>query len=147
MAVRGQSSADRTTRWDVLVTNLKPGLQEMPHVTDDLKALEVLLPQARALETQQEDLRSQARAANDQLKKMLREGDKIRARLGSTLKGKFGFTDAALGKYGFKPIATARKRKSSTPPAATGNGGKPAPAPQGTTPAVPATPETPTGGK
>jgi hypothetical protein len=147
MAVRGQSSADRTTRWDVLVTNLKPSLPEMPHVADDLKTLEELLAQARALETQQENLRSQARKSNDQLTKILIAGDKIRSRLGSTLKGKLGFTDQALVKYGLKPLPEARKRKSSTPPAATGNGGKPAPAPQGTTPAVPGTPPTSTGGK
>ncbi|MEA2694687.1 MAG: hypothetical protein QOJ16_4074, partial [Acidobacteriota bacterium] len=144
--VRGRSSADRTTRWDVLVTNLKPSLPEMPHVVDDLKALEEMLAQARALETQQEDLRSQARKSNSQLQKLLVAGDRIRSRLGSTLKGKLGFTDVALSKYGFKPIPTVRKRKSATPPAATGTAGKPAPAPHGTTPAVPATPGTPTGG-
>jgi len=118
MPVKGNSSAERTTRWDVLLTNLKSSLPDMPHLADDFKALETLLPQARVLETRREDLRSQARVASDQLKKFLSEGDKIRARMGSTLKGKFGFTDATLGKYGFKPVAI-RKRKSSPPPTAT----------------------------
>jgi hypothetical protein len=138
MAVRGNSSADRTTRWDVLVTNLKPELPAMPHVTDDLKTLEELLPRARALETYQEDLRSQARIASGQLKEILRDGDKVRTRLGSTLKGKFGFTDQTLSKYGFKPLPV-RKRKSGTPPTATGTEGQPGTAPQGTHPAVPTT--------
>jgi hypothetical protein len=96
MAVKGRSSAERTTRWDVLVTNLKPSLPDMPHVVEDAKKLEDMLTQARALETEQENLRSQARKANAQLKQMLSEGDKIRSRLGSNLKGKLGFTDESL---------------------------------------------------
>jgi hypothetical protein len=138
MAVRGNSSAVRTTRWNVLVTNLTPELPQMPHVADDLKTLGEMLSEARALETQQEDLRSQARAASDELKKKLREGDKVRARLGSTLKGKFGFSDATLVKYGFKPLPIVRKRKSKTPPAATETAGQTSPTPQGTHPTVPA---------
>jgi hypothetical protein len=140
MAVRGNSGADRTSRWEVLLTNLKPSLQEMPHVADDLKALEELLPQARVLETQQADLRSQARTARSQLQEMLRKGDKIRSRLGATLKGKFGFSDEALVKYGFKPRPTARRRKGGTPqtPPQTGDPGTPTAATHGSTPTAPA---------
>jgi len=121
MAIKGNSAGQRTGRWEVLLTNLKPGLSDMPHLADDLKALEALLPQARALQTQREDLRSQASALSKQTLEILKEGDKIRARMGSTLKGKFGFTDANLGKYGFKP--TFRRRKSRTePPPTEGQG-------------------------
>jgi hypothetical protein len=138
MAVRGKSSADRTTRWDVLVTNLKPSVADMPHVADDLKSLEALLAEARGLETQQEDQRSQARKSNGQLQKVLREGDRIRARLGAVLKGKFGFTDEALVKYGFKPLVRRRKANAPQAPAPAGaNQGKPAAARPGTAPAVP----------
>src|SRR3954470_10895901 len=132
MAIRGNSSSERTTRWDVLLTNLKPSLADMPHIADDFKALEALLLQARALETLREDLRSQASAASRQLVKALTEGDKVRARMGSTLKGKFGFTDATLGKYGFKPISPIRRRK--TQPTATGAQGTPVAPPPGTPP-------------
>jgi hypothetical protein len=132
MAVRGRSSADRTTRWDVLVTNAKQHLPEMPHIADDLKALEGMLSDVRGLETQQEDLRSQARKSNSELKRKLREGDKVRARLGSTFKGKLGFTDDTLRKYGFKPLPEVRKRKSSAKKPAAGTTGHTSPAPQGT---------------
>src|SRR5437016_11528346 len=140
MAVKGKSSSERTTRWDVLLTNVKSSLPDMPHIADDFKALEALLLQARALETQREDLRSQASVASSQLVKALVEGDKIRARMGSNLKGKLGFTDAILGKYGFKPVAI-RKRKSSPPPAATGTQGT-AVATLETHPVVPVVPPT-----
>jgi len=116
MAVKGNSSSERTTRWDVLLTNLRADLPNMPHLADDFNALEAQLLQARALETHREDLRSQVRAAMDQQQKVLSEGDKQRARIGATLKGKFGFTDAALVKYGFTPLPKIRKRKSTPPP-------------------------------
>jgi hypothetical protein len=130
MAVKGHSSAERTTRWDVLVTNLKPDVPEMPHVAEDVKALEDLMAQARFLQTQQEEMRSQTRSSSDQLKKVLIEGDKLRSRLGSTLRGKLGFADAKLVKYGFKPLR--RRRKSNNQQAAAGT-------PAGTSPAAPDT--------
>jgi hypothetical protein len=140
MALKGRSSADRTARWEVLITNLSPEVSQMPHVADDLKALLEMLPKARILETQQEDLRSQARVASDQLKKMLTEGDHLRARLGSALKAKFGFTDATLAKYGFRPRTRSGKRKGKTPPAEGGADGPATATAPGTHPAVPATP-------
>jgi len=116
MAVTGNSSSERTTRWDVLVTNLKPELSGMPHVADDLKKLEDMLTEARTLETQREDLRSQAQKATGQLKQVLRDGDKLRTRLGSNLKGKLGFSDETLVKYGFRPRSTTvRRRKKEDP--------------------------------
>jgi hypothetical protein len=141
MAVRGRSSADRTTRWDVLISNLAPDVPQMPHLADDFNALVQMLPKARALETQQEDQRSQARVTSDQLRNMLREGDQIRSRLGATLKGKFGFTDATLTRYGFKP-ASGRRRKNtpqppSTPPPSPEAAPKASPALKGTSPKAP----------
>ena len=131
MAVRGRSSADRTTRWDVLVTNAKQQLPDMPYIADDLKTLEGMLSEVRGLETQQEDLRSQARKSNSDLKKKLREGDKVRARLGSTFKGKLGFADDTLRKYGFKPLPEVRKRKSSAKKPADRNHRADEPGPRG----------------
>jgi hypothetical protein len=114
MAVKGSSAADRTTRWDVMVTNLTPSLPEMPNVVDDVTSLAGHLARARSLVTQQEDLRSQARKLSAELKLVLVEGDAVRSRLGATLKGKFGFTDATVVKYGYKPIPkSGRKHKSS----------------------------------
>ena len=137
MAVKGRSSADRITRWEVLINNLSPEVAQMPHVADDLKALQEMLPKARILETQQEDQRSQARVTGDQLKKMLTEGDHLRARLGSALKAKFGFTDATLAKYGFRPRSRSAKRKGKTSPAEGEAAGSASPAAPGTHPAAP----------
>ncbi|HZF10259.1 MAG TPA: hypothetical protein VFE33_15830 [Thermoanaerobaculia bacterium] len=139
MAIKGNASGQRTGRWEVLLNNLRPSLSDMPHIADDFKALEALLPQARALQTQREDLRSQASVLSKNVAQALKEGDKIRARMGSTLKGKFGFTDATLSKYGFRPV-TGRRRKSpdSTPPPTVEAQAKPVAAAPGTSPAAPA---------
>jgi hypothetical protein len=115
MDVKGHSAADRITRWELLINNLRPEVPQMPHLADEFKALEEILPDARILATQQEDLRSQARDIGDRLKKMLRDGDHLRTRMGSVLKGKLGFSAAALAKYGFNPAPLVRRRKVKPP--------------------------------
>jgi len=137
MAIKGNASGQRTGRWEVLLSNLRPSLPDMPHLADDFKALETLLPQARTLQTQREDLRSQAAVLSKQHLEALDEGDKIRARMGSALKAKFGFSDAILSKYGFRPF-TGRRHKSpdSTPPPTVEGPAKPVAAAPGTSPAA-----------
>jgi hypothetical protein len=111
MAARGDSYAEKFSRWEVLITNTKPGLAETPHMVDDLAELERLLGQVRALESQQEDLRSQARAITAQIRELAQTGEKVRARMGANLHGKYGFTSETLVKYGFKPRPVNRRRK------------------------------------
>lgn len=115
MAAKGKSFAEKVSRWGVTVSNLKEHLPEMPHVADDLAALERMLGQARDLEGQQEDLRGQARELNAQLRELTKQGEKVRSRLGASLQGKFGFTSEALVKFGFKPRPQTVRRKKSTP--------------------------------
>jgi hypothetical protein len=118
MAFISKSSAERTTRWDVMVSNLKPSLPEMPFVADDLEELEEVLAQTRALEALKADLRSQARQASAKIKVMLRKGDSLRSRLGANLQGKLGFSDPTLAKYGVRPRSTVvrRRKAGGTPP-------------------------------
>jgi hypothetical protein len=124
VAAKGQSYAEKFSRWEVLVTNGKPGVADMPQMGADLTALEQMLGEVRSLESRKEDLRSQAQDLAKQIKAATQEGEKIRGRLGSTLKGRFGSESDALVKYGFKPRQLARRKK--TDPSA------PAPQPPGT---------------
>jgi hypothetical protein len=121
MAARGQSYAEKFSRWEVLVTNGKPGVPDMPQTAADLTTLEQMLGEVRTLESRQEDLRSQARDLTKQIKLAAQEGEKVRSRLGMTLKGKLGADSEALVKYGFKPRQPARRKKTdpSTPPPTT----------------------------
>lgn len=116
MAAKGQSYAEKHSRWQVLITNAKPGVQDMPHIEPDVTALEQKLGDVRALESKQEDLRSQVRDLVKQIQVATREGEKIRACLGSTLKGKYGFESDALVKYGFKPRPQNLRRRGPSKP-------------------------------
>jgi len=115
MAAKGQSYAEKFSRWQVLITNGKPVVPDMPHVGEDLTALEQKLGDVRALESRQEDLRSQARDIGKQIRDAAREGEKIRARLGATLKGKYGFDSETLVKYGFRPRPQIVRRRAKQP--------------------------------
>jgi len=103
MAAKGQSYAEKHSRWQVLITNAKPGVPDMPYIETDVTALEQKLGDVRALESKQEDLRSQVRDLVKQIQTATREGEKIRNRLGATMKGKYGFQSDTLVKYGFSP--------------------------------------------
>jgi hypothetical protein len=126
MAAKGQSYAEKFSRWEVLVTNGKPIVTDLPQMGADLTALEQMLEDVRSLESRQEDLRSQARDVTKQIKEAAQQGEKIRSRLGSTLKGKFGSDGEALVKYGFKPRQLSRRKKTpapETPPPSSGSPG------------------------
>lgn len=124
MAARGQSYAEKFSRWQVLITNGKPAVPDMPHVGEDLTALEAKLEEVRTLESRQEDLRSQAREIGKQIRGAARDGERIRGRLGATLKGKYGFDSETLVKYGFKPRPNVVRRRAKPPEEPAGATGK-----------------------
>jgi hypothetical protein len=114
MAAKGQSYAEKLSRWEVLITNAKPALPDMPHLTDDVTALDQKLGQVRTLQSQLEDLRSQARTIRQAIQVAARDGEKVRTRVGASLKGKYGFENEALVKYGFKPRPQLVRRRKPT---------------------------------
>jgi hypothetical protein len=116
MAAKGQSYAEKFSRWEVLITNGKPALPDMPHLTDDVTALDQKLGQVRNLQSRLEDLRSQARAIRQEIQVAARDGEKVRTRVGASLKGKYGFENEALVKYGFKPRPQLVRRRGANKP-------------------------------
>ncbi len=72
-----------------------------------------MLAEARLLENQKDDLRSQFRAINARLRGLSQEGDELRARLGFNLQGKFGPTNEALIRFGFEPRRVTRRRSKA----------------------------------
>ncbi len=127
MDAKGQSTSDRLGRWTVTVTNTKEHLDEVPYLADDLAAMEEKLAKARALESLQESLRSEAQATSKTLREVVSEGEKLRARLGAGLRAKYGFTSETLIKFGFRPRRIPRRKKQEVE--------KPPPEGQGTAPA------------
>ncbi|HEX9945259.1 MAG TPA: hypothetical protein VGG03_24885 [Thermoanaerobaculia bacterium] len=115
MAAKGQSLAEKFSRWGVAIGNLKEHLGEMPHIAADLEEMERKLNEARVLESRQEDLRGQAREISAQLQKLAKEGEKLRSRLRSHLHAKFGSTSETLLKFGFRPRRIPRRRPAEKP--------------------------------
>jgi hypothetical protein len=130
MAAKGQSHAEKFSRWGVAVTNLKENLDEMPHVAPDLAEMERMLNEARGLESRLEDLRGQSRELTAQLRELAKSGEKLRSRLGANLHAKFGFTSETLVKYGFRPRRIPRRRPATEKPVPE----EPTPAPTDGTP-------------
>lgn len=131
MVAKGQSYAEKHSRWQVLITNAKPNVQDMPHIEPDVTALEQKLGDVRALESKQEDLRSQVRDLVKQIQVATKEGEKIRGRLGSALKGKYGFESDALVKYGFKPRPLIKRGPSKAKKAKAAGQDQPGSNPEG----------------
>ena len=117
MAAKGQSKAEKFSRWEILLTNKQSEEAEPPYVMADLAELANKLTEVRVLESRQEDLRSQARELVSRIKTMAREGEKIRGRIGANLRGKYGFESETLVKYGFKPRPTVIRRRPKAKPA------------------------------
>ena len=116
MAAKGQSLAEKFSRWGVTASNLKEHLEEMPHVAADLGEMDRMVSEARTLESQQEAIRGQAREISSQLKELAKEGEKLRARLRSHLQAKFGPTSEALRKFGFAPRRIPRRTRVTETP-------------------------------
>jgi hypothetical protein len=120
MAAKGQSSAEKLSRWAIAASNLREHLEEMPHVAADLAAMDGMIAEARALESRQEDLRGQARAVSAQLRELAKDGEKLRSRLRSHLQAKFGPTSETLLKFGFRPRRVPRRTRGTDAPKAPG---------------------------
>jgi len=110
MAAKGQSFAEKVSRWGVAFATLKEHIGDMPHIEADLAEMERLLTEARSLEVRQEDLRGQAREIGARLKEIAKNGERLRSRLRSHLQAKYGPTSEALLKFGFRPVRVPRRR-------------------------------------
>jgi hypothetical protein len=120
MAAKGQSFAERFSRWELLLAHLKEA-EGFAHVAEDQRRLEELLAQARALEVEKEGFVGETRKRNSRLRVLAQEGDTVRGRIGANLQGKYGFRSEELIRFGFKPRqvprrapASAKKKKEPT---------------------------------
>jgi hypothetical protein len=105
--------SEKITNWDLLNTNMKPVLEEMPHLRPIQAELETLISQARALDSEQEIARSQFRELTRRRQEAEKQGESLRRRVASHLRGTFGFTSEQLIKFGVNPRPTrTRPRKT-----------------------------------
>jgi hypothetical protein len=106
------------TNWQLLNDNLKPHLAEMPQVQPLAAELEALIAQARGIDNDQEVARGRLRELTRRRQGAEKQGESLRRRMASFLRGTFGFTSEQLIQFGInpRPVKT-RPRKSPQPPA------------------------------
>jgi hypothetical protein len=114
--------AKRSNTWELLSGNLKPHLAEMPYLQDLVTALDALAAQAKTLDNNQEVARGQLQDSIHQRQALEKQGEVLRRRAESHLRGSFGFTSDQLVQFGIRPRKSGsrgpRKPVVTPPPAA-----------------------------
>jgi hypothetical protein len=125
---RANSFAAKLINWELIRTNIRPHLDEMPHVQPLLTELEGVITEARELDSIQEVARGQLRDLTRRRQEVEQRGEKLRSRLAAHLKGSFGFSSEQLIQFGINPRPRVVRRKKPgvpvTPPEI--EGGSPA---------------------
>ena len=113
----------KITNWDLLNTNLKPYLEEMPHLRTIQTELETVIADGRVLDSEQEVARGQLRELTRRRQEVEKRGESLRRRVAAHLRGTFGFTSEQLIKFGVNPrpsrTRVRKSRKAQEKPAET----------------------------
>ena len=116
---KAQTFAKKITEWELINTNLKPHLQDMPYLQEIVTALDALIGEAKGLDSQQEAARSQLQDVVHRRQEVEKKGQVLRSRAASHLKGSFGFSSDELVKFGVRPLKAGnrapRKAKAAAP--------------------------------
>jgi regulator of replication initiation timing len=114
---KAQTFAKKVTEWDLLNNNIKPHLAEMPYLQEIVTGLETLIAEAKTLDAEQEAARGRLQDMVQRRQEVEKEGEALRSRVASHLRGSFGFTSNDLVKFGVRPRRTGPRgpRKAKTP--------------------------------
>lgn len=110
MRAKGQTLSERTSRWETVTVHLAEEQNLAPHEAEQVAELQRLLLEARQIGVKQEAARAEFRALGTQIRKIARQGDQVRSRLGASLRSRLGFTADTLVRYGFSPVNLRRSK-------------------------------------
>jgi hypothetical protein len=82
---KAQAFAKKITEWELINTNLKPHLQDMPYLQEIVTALDALIVEAKGLDSQQEAARSQLQDVVHRRQEVEKKGQVLRGRAASHL--------------------------------------------------------------
>ncbi|HVF58788.1 MAG TPA: hypothetical protein VNJ70_03115 [Thermoanaerobaculia bacterium] len=104
---------------DVLSSNLKARLPEIPLLEPLQTDLDAWLAETRGLENQQEIYTARLRETNEKRRRAEAHGIELRAQADAALRGQFGTKNKVLHEFGLKPRGGRRTaKKAETPPPA-----------------------------
>lgn len=120
MAAQGKSLFERIARWELIDRALAPLIADLPHLKEAHAELQRVIAEAKQLEDQFEQRRSEWRDASVKRTVLLKQGDELRARLAAALQFEHGFTSVKLMEFGLKPRRTrGRAKPKENPPGGT----------------------------
>ncbi|MFY9825042.1 MAG: hypothetical protein WAM82_26930 [Thermoanaerobaculia bacterium] len=101
-----RSLPERRRRWDLVISNRKQLLEILPNLDGDLSELESVHKEIAGLVTKQAYYTAKAREVTTKIRTLSRKADRLRGRVGASLRGKHGFDASELIAYGFNPRRT-----------------------------------------
>jgi chromosome segregation ATPase len=113
----GLAFARTVSDCELLKGALEPLLGELPHLNAENAELETFLSEVKSLNQRQQDLTAQLRQVNRLRKEAELRGQDLRGRIAAQLRGKLGFKNESLLKFGIPPRRKReRRKKEETPP-------------------------------
>lgn len=109
----------RVTNWELLDNNLQPHLEVMPHLRAFSTELRALIGVIKTIDAEQEIARGELRELTRRRQDAEKQGESLRRRVASHLKGTFGFTSEQLIQFGVNPRPTRTRPRKSRKPAET----------------------------
>jgi hypothetical protein len=100
---QGRSLAQRRSRWNLIIFSRKAIAEKLPHLVEDLNDLESVDKKIGTLSAKQVYYMAKVRETTKQLRTLSQKGDRLRGRIGASLRGRHGFDSAELIQYGFTP--------------------------------------------
>ncbi|HXU45554.1 MAG TPA: hypothetical protein VN783_08510 [Thermoanaerobaculia bacterium] len=116
MASKGKSYAEILDRWHMLEEGLKAHPDELGFLTADLGELTALIEKGNTLAIRLEGLRADLGEATREREDVIVQGEQLRIRVTSTLRGRYGLKNERLKEFGLRPLRARPPRK--TPEAA-----------------------------
>jgi hypothetical protein len=110
-----RSRPERQRRWELLTANRQRILENLPHLDEDLSELEAIQKNVSSLIAKQVYYQGKAREVTTKLRLLTKRGDRLRGRIGASLRGEHGFDAMELIAYGFKPRRTKISPEEKAP--------------------------------
>ena len=113
---------------ELLNSNLKPHLTDMPHLQEESAGLDAIVTEAKSLSNEQSVLRGRLQEITRMRREAERRSQDLRSRVAAQLKGKLGFANENLLGFGIPPRKRVRKKKEKVEPKPAAPAANPEPA-------------------
>src|ERR1700712_2509610 len=111
----GLSFQKITSLCELLNSNLKPQLKDLPHLQDESTQLDSLVSRTKSLDGEQQVLVGRLREITRLRQEAEAEGQDLRSRVVAQIRGKLGFKNESLLGFGIPPRKRAVRKTKKTP--------------------------------